>query len=392
MANCRNIQVSFWTDSKVIEDFTPEDKYFYLYLMTNPLTSLCGCYEISRKQMSIQTGYSVETIDNLLYRMQKIHGVACYSKETRELLLVNWPKYNWLGSIKMLNGAYNEAKSIKDSVFRFYLMFVLRERGVEVDPCYLNADTLSVSNDTLSIPYPYPMHTLSIPYPYPICEAIYTVKENKSNINNINNSQNGFGAVENTAIEEENISVTKSNESVTQKEKETKGKEKTEEKKEKNQKKVEDIENKREIENKENIYIPPLYPPQKPEGTDKTLNRERDIATVVDYLNKRIGARYSPKTAVTVKLISGRLSEGRTVEDCKAVIDIKAKEWMGTEMEQYLRPQTLFAQSNFENYLQQKDRKPIARSESMRSSGRQNPMAAIREKILEEERRKGTSG
>ena len=62
MAQYRLVQLSFWTDSKVIDDFTPEDRYFYLYLMTSPHTNLSGCYEISLKQMSDETGYSKETV------------------------------------------------------------------------------------------------------------------------------------------------------------------------------------------------------------------------------------------------------------------------------------------------------------------------------------------
>jgi hypothetical protein len=42
-----------------------------------------------------------------------------------------------------------------------------------------------------------------------------------------------------------------------------------------------------------------------------------------------------------------------TVEDFKRVIDIKAAEWLGTENDQYLRPQTLFG-TKFEGYLNQK--------------------------------------
>ena len=43
MAVFRTISNSFWTDSKVDDTFTPEDKYFYLYLLTNPHTNICGC-------------------------------------------------------------------------------------------------------------------------------------------------------------------------------------------------------------------------------------------------------------------------------------------------------------------------------------------------------------
>ena len=63
MAIYRNVQLSFWTDNKVLDDFTPEDRYFYVYLFTNPQTNLCGCYEFSWKAMSNQTGYSKDTLE-----------------------------------------------------------------------------------------------------------------------------------------------------------------------------------------------------------------------------------------------------------------------------------------------------------------------------------------
>ena len=56
MAVYRNVHLSFWTDNKVEDDFTPEDKYFYMYLLTNPQTNICGCYEVSYSQMTRQTG------------------------------------------------------------------------------------------------------------------------------------------------------------------------------------------------------------------------------------------------------------------------------------------------------------------------------------------------
>lgn len=36
MARYRNVSTSFWEDNKIVDDFTPEDKYIYLYCMTNP--------------------------------------------------------------------------------------------------------------------------------------------------------------------------------------------------------------------------------------------------------------------------------------------------------------------------------------------------------------------
>ena len=73
MAIFRSVHLSFWTDTKVVDNFTPEDKYFMLYCLTNSYTNICGCYEISIKQMSLDLGYSKESVekfnDPTLYSM-----------------------------------------------------------------------------------------------------------------------------------------------------------------------------------------------------------------------------------------------------------------------------------------------------------------------------------
>ena len=121
MATYRNIQISFWTDPKVIDDFTPEDKFFYLYLMTNPHTSLCGCYEISMKQMADETGYSKETVEKLIDRMMFIHDVVRYSKDTKEMIILNWHRYNWTSSERVRDGIITGIEHVKNSAFRQYL-------------------------------------------------------------------------------------------------------------------------------------------------------------------------------------------------------------------------------------------------------------------------------
>ena len=83
MAVYRNIHTNFWTDTKVVDTFTPEDRYFMLFCITNQYTNLLGCYEISIKQMSDDLGYSRETVENLLKRFIEIHKVI-------ELLNLMW--------------------------------------------------------------------------------------------------------------------------------------------------------------------------------------------------------------------------------------------------------------------------------------------------------------
>lgn len=122
MAIYRNVHLSFWTDNKVADDFTPEDKYFYLYLFTNPQTNLCGCYEVSLKQIANQTGYNRDTIERLIERFEKVHKVIVYSKESKEILLLNWYKYNWTKSEKFLTGLDKSIREVKDKEFRRYLL------------------------------------------------------------------------------------------------------------------------------------------------------------------------------------------------------------------------------------------------------------------------------
>lgn len=73
---------------------------------------------------------------------------------------------------------------------------------------------------------------------------------------------------------------------------------------------------------------------------------------VVDYLNQKVGSKYKHTTKSTQRIISGRFKEGFTLDDFKAVIDTKAAQWMGDKkMAAFLRPETLFAASHFESYL-----------------------------------------
>ena len=153
MAKYRAISLNFWTDAKIIDDFTPEDRYFYLYLFTNPHTNLAGCYEISIRQMVNETGYSKDTIERLIARFTNIHKVIDYSEETKEILLVNWHKYNWTASDKFRKPLIDEINVIKNDVFRGYLVSIVNGNeipyryGIDT-PCI---DTTVSVSDNVSV-------------------------------------------------------------------------------------------------------------------------------------------------------------------------------------------------------------------------------------------------
>ena len=172
MAYYRNVSINFWTDVKIDDTFTPEDKYFYLYLITNPHTNLCGCYEISLKQMERETGYNEDTVLRLLKRMEQEHKVIRYDGQTKEILMINWSKYNWSKSEKLKSAVLKQVSKIKSKDFQKIIIEILENRLTpsqiqntvsDTDITVTVSDTVSVSDtDTdVSIGYGYPIDTVS---------------------------------------------------------------------------------------------------------------------------------------------------------------------------------------------------------------------------------------
>lgn len=110
-------------------------------------------------------------------------------------------------------------------------------------------------------------------------------------------------------------------------------------------------------------------PPTKNVGTPPTnfagitIHNEKDtknntqyikeIDEIVNHLNEKAGTKYKSNSKSTTRRIKARIKEGYTLEDFKTVIDKKCSEWLNTDMEKYLCPETLFG-SKFEKYLNQK--------------------------------------
>jgi len=116
MAVYRQIHVSFWQDTFIL-DLTPEEKYFYLYLMTNSKTSQCGVYELPKKVIEFETGYNSETVDKLLQRFIDYDKIE-YCEETKEIRVVNWLKYNSYKSPKVMARIKQELEEIKCIEFK----------------------------------------------------------------------------------------------------------------------------------------------------------------------------------------------------------------------------------------------------------------------------------
>jgi len=99
------------------------------------------------------------------------------------------------------------------------------------------------------------------------------------------------------------------------------------------------------------------YKNLKNEKNEKNINHSSasaephvDFDKLFEYLNEKSGKHFK-NTATNRKLVHERLREGFTPKDLQTAIDNVTAGWLGTEMEQYIRPSTIFRASKFEGYV-----------------------------------------
>ena len=110
-------------------------------------------------------------------------------------------------------------------------------------------------------------------------------------------------------------------------------------------------------------------------------NDKKVYKNIIDYLNLRLGTNYKSSSTKNKTLIDARLNEGFTEYDFFVVIDKKYKEWKDSEMEKFLRPETLFS-NKFESYLNQPE---IKKQRTLKDIS----MAEIEEALSLERKQKG---
>ena len=86
---------------------------------------------------------------------------------------------------------------------------------------------------------------------------------------------------------------------------------------------------------------------------NETSNNNIPYVEIINFLNQKCGKNYKHTTRATREKIQARWNEGFRLEDFKAAITKKAAQWKKTEMDSYLRPETLFG-PKFESYLNER--------------------------------------
>ena len=112
--------------------------------MTNPYTNQTGIYEISKKMMSMQLGYPIDTVSIHIQSLISRSKIR-YSDDTKEVYLINWIKYNKSTSPKVITLIDKELESVKNQSF--------------ASDYYQRCISIGIKLKPLSIQYPYSIHT-----------------------------------------------------------------------------------------------------------------------------------------------------------------------------------------------------------------------------------------
>ena len=131
----RIVSTCVWTDSLVLERFSPEDKLFWVYVLTNPNTTQLGIYPFSVTTAASQLGYSKETVKILLDRFENQYGVLRYSESTSEIAVKNYLRHSIVsGGKPVMDLLLKEELSVKDKTLVGYVF----ENLGQYDPSTLN--------------------------------------------------------------------------------------------------------------------------------------------------------------------------------------------------------------------------------------------------------------
>lgn len=141
MANYRQIHTQIWRDNWFLE-LRPDEKLLFIYLFSNDNSNLAGIYEIHESIIALETGLRPARIREILVKLEasnKVHyggGVVW---------IVNMRKYHSNASEKV-------QKNIDAAIYD------IQDGEIKNRYCIANGITLE---NTVSIPYGYPMDTLS---------------------------------------------------------------------------------------------------------------------------------------------------------------------------------------------------------------------------------------
>lgn len=122
MSKNRYVNTAFWDDD-YISELSWKEKLLFLYLLTSPLTSICGAFEISLRRIAFDTGMEISEIRDFLGKFQSDQKI--YYVDGKWIVLRNFLKHQTFGA-KMQMGINYEVAKLPPNIA------VLVERGTPI--------------------------------------------------------------------------------------------------------------------------------------------------------------------------------------------------------------------------------------------------------------------
>lgn len=86
------VDVKFWEDDLIMDKMTNEERYFFLYLMTNPKHRLCGIYRLPLREIKFVA--NLDNAEELLKKFEEEYKIISYNYDTQEIAVFNVLKYS----------------------------------------------------------------------------------------------------------------------------------------------------------------------------------------------------------------------------------------------------------------------------------------------------------
>lgn len=87
------IEREFWNDEQIIDEYSPEDKLFMMYLLTCPRGNALGIFKLPIKLIAFEIGYSPEAVRTLIDRFMNKYERINYDYENQEIAIYRALKY-----------------------------------------------------------------------------------------------------------------------------------------------------------------------------------------------------------------------------------------------------------------------------------------------------------
>ena len=117
MAKNRYVNTHFWNDA-YISELDPIEKLMFIYFLTNSFSNIAGVYEISLKQIALDTGIDKEMIIKIIDRFSRDKKIFYFNSY---IFIVNFASHQDQGSEKIKSGikrVFDELPgSIKKCIF-----------------------------------------------------------------------------------------------------------------------------------------------------------------------------------------------------------------------------------------------------------------------------------